>query len=120
MPIFAGTGGSILDVGAGRIEGTLPLGARGNVGIAAHRDGRFRGLKDIEVGAEVVLETVDESYRYEVFAVSIVEPEDTCVLDPTLEPQLTLVTCYPFYFVGGTPRRFIVHARGVEARPRWM
>ncbi len=110
VPVFEGTSDEVLAVGAGWIEGTAPLGAEGNIGIAAHRDGHFRELKDIEVGAEVIVETAGESYRYQVFATSIVDPRDVHVLDPTAEPQLTLVTCYPFYFVGHAPQRFIVHA----------
>lgn len=110
VPVFRGTDAATLAVGAGRIEGTPALGADGNVGIAAHRDGHFRALKDIELGAEIVVETPRGIRRYEVVGTRIVRPEDVHVLDATGVPSITLVTCYPFYFVGHAPRRFIVRA----------
>lgn len=113
VPVYTGTSGANLAVGAGRIEGTSALGAGGNVGIAAHRDGHFRALKDIRIGAAVFIDTLHARYRYEVVGTAIVSPEDVEVLDPTPEPSLTLVTCYPFYFLGNAPQRFIVRARRV-------
>jgi LPXTG-site transpeptidase (sortase) family protein len=112
--VYEGSGERALDRGAGRIDGTPPLGSAGNVGIAAHRDGFFRSLKDIEVGDEILVELARETLRYEVVKILIVKPEDTWVLAPTDEPTLTLVTCYPFYFVGPAPERFIAQARTVR------
>ena len=97
--------------GAGWIEGTAELGTTGNIGLAGHRDGFFRGLKDIKSGDVIELETLDGSLTYRVSEITIVDPEDVYVLAPTPEPSVTLVTCYPFYFVGNAPKRYIV--RGV-------
>jgi sortase A len=110
VPVFTGTRDSQLEVGAGRIEGTPGFGSDGNVGVAAHRDGFFRGLKDLEIGATIQVDTLDASYRYQVVDIFIVEPEDVYVLHPTAQPALTLVTCFPFYFAGHAPQRYIVRA----------
>jgi sortase A len=96
---------------AGHIPGTPLPGAEGNVGIAAHRDSFFRPLKDVALGDEVVVTTPYGTFRYQVESTRIVMPEDVEVLDPTPERTLTLVTCYPFFYVGSAPQRFIVKAR---------
>lgn len=113
VPVFEGTSELNLTRGVGWIEGTAEPGDAGNMGIAGHRDGFFRVLKDIRVGDLIDVESLTGSIRYRVAETLIVEPEDVYVLDPTAEPSLTLVTCYPFYFVGHAPQRFIV--RGVLA-----
>jgi LPXTG-site transpeptidase (sortase) family protein len=113
VPIFEGTSELVLNRGVGRIEGTAQLGARGNVGIAGHRDGFFRGLKDIGVGDTLELQWLDGAMRFRISELLIVEPTDVYVLDPTEDSTLTLVTCYPFYFVGEAPQRFIVKAVAV-------
>lgn len=109
-PVFDGTDDLTLNRGVGRISGTAMPGAKGNIGIAGHRDGFFRGLKDISVGDEVDLLTTTEKISYRVNQIEIVSPYDVQVLQPRGVPSLTLVTCYPFYFVGAAPQRFIVHA----------
>jgi len=81
------------------------------VGIAGHRDSFFRVLKDIVEGDSVELGLPGAVYRFRVKRISIVGPDDVAVLAPTEGSRLTLVTCYPFYFVGSAPRRFIVEAR---------
>jgi sortase A len=111
VPVFEGTSDQNLNRGAGRIEGTARIGEPGNVGIAAHRDGFFRVLKDVRVGDALVLEQVATTETYRVVETRIVEPSEVSVLQPTSTPSVTLVTCYPFYFVGSAPRRFIVHAQ---------
>lgn len=113
-PIFAGDSEQSLDRGVGWIRGTMPLGQDGNVGLAAHRDGFFRGLKDIEVGDVAIVETLGGERTYRVTGTAIVSPEDTYVLSPTFGATLTLVTCYPFYFVGSAPERFVVYAMAVS------
>jgi sortase A len=113
VPIHRGTDELTLNRGAGWIEGTALPGSDGNVGLAAHRDGFFRVLKDIEIGAPIVLETLEGVRNYRVVNLTIVEPNDVEVLAPRQAPALTLVTCYPFYFVGHAPQRFIVHAEEV-------
>jgi len=110
VPIFDGTDDLTLNRGVGRITGTAKLGERGNVGIAGHRDGFFRGLKDISVGDEVDLTMTTAKATYVVDQIEIVSPADVNVLQPRNTPSITLVTCYPFYFVGDAPKRFIVHA----------
>lgn len=108
--------------GAGHIPGTgLPTapGAAGNVGIAGHRDSFFRPLKDIGKNDIITLTTPEGTYRYQVEWTRVVAPEDTEVLADGGAPELTLVTCYPFYYVGSAPQRFIVRAQriGDESGP---
>lgn len=115
VPVFAGTSDLILNRGAGQIEGTALPGQIGNIGIAGHRDGFFRPLKDIVVGDTLVLESPAETTTYFVEKLFIVDPPDVWVLEPTEEPAVTLVSCYPFYFVGSAPQRFIVRANKAPA-----
>ena len=84
------------------------------MGIAGHRDGFFRGLKDLVIGDLIELDTVQGTEAYRVERTWVVSPEDVSVLDPTSTRALTLVTCYPFYFVGSAPDRFILRAVRVE------
>lgn len=110
LPVFAGTEEVNLTRGAGIIEGTAPLGTPGNTGIAAHRDGYFRALKDVSVGDTLVVETLSGQHDYRIDELLIVYPEDIHVLDPIDDNVITLVTCYPFYYAGSAPQRFIVRA----------
>jgi len=110
IPVFEGTDDLTLNRGAGWIRGTTRPGEMGNIGIAGHRDSFFRMLKDTEVGEAIELSTVFGMAAYTVDHTEIVAPEDVAVLRPGTVPSLTLVTCYPFYFVGEAPQRFIVHA----------
>lgn len=110
VPVYAGTSDRNLNRGAGRIEGTARAGSAGNVGIAAHRDGFFRPLKDIRVGDVLYLDTIRTRTKYRVTATSIVAPEAVEVLNDTPQAAVTLVTCYPFYYLGAAPKRFIVRA----------
>ena len=110
VPVLEGTDEWTLDRGLGHIEGTARPGEPGNVGIAGHRDGFFRPLKDIRDGDLVELALPGSVRRYRVERLSIVRPDAVRVLRPTPTPSLTLVTCYPFYFVGPAPERFIVRA----------
>lgn len=110
VPVLEGTDEWTLDRALGHIEGTARPGQGGNVGIAGHRDGFFRVLKDIAEGDEMELALAGEVRRFRVAQLSIVKPDDVRVLAPTRGARLTLVTCYPFYFVGSAPQRFIVQA----------
>ena len=110
VAVLPGTDDRTLDRGAGHIEDTALPGAPGNSGIAGHRDGFFRGLKDIGAGDVIELDTLAGKQVFRVERTWIVEPEDVSVLDPTPAESLTLVTCYPFYFIGSAPQRFIVRA----------
>jgi sortase A len=115
VPVFDGTYDLILNRGAGRIAGTAKPGQPGNIGIAAHRDGFFRGLKDVRVGDRIELRVQSDESLYAVDDIEIVQPTDVTVLRNRASPSLTLVTCYPFYFVGDAPQRYIVHASIVDS-----
>jgi sortase A len=110
VPVFDGTDDVILNRGVGRIVGTARVGQTGNVGIAGHRDGFFRGLKDVKLGDTMELETATGIENYVIDSIKVVAPNDVSALRNESTPALTLVTCYPFYFVGSAPQRYIVHA----------
>ncbi len=114
VPVYNGTDEFVLNRGVGRIKGTARIDGAGNLGIAGHRDGFFRGLKDIQAGDMLELQTIHGAVQYRVGSTVIVNPSDVSVLAPTRERALTLVTCYPFYFVGHAPKRFIVQAIAVS------
>jgi len=106
-----GAGEDTLRVALGHIPNTALPGEPGNVGIAGHRDTLFRKLRSIRKNDEIVFETLRGKYVYRVQSTEIVNPRDVSVLDPKPSRDLTLVTCYPFYYVGSAPDRFIVSAR---------
>jgi sortase A len=110
VPVLPGTDDFTLNRAVGHIEDTALPGTDGNSGIAGHRDGFFRGLKDIEPNDIIELETLRGKEVYRVERTWVVEPEDVSVLDSTPTRSLTLVTCYPFYHIGPAPQRFIVRA----------
>lgn len=107
VPVFAGE----MDRGPAWISGTARPGEVGNVGISGHRDGYFRALKDAQVGDALNLRTAAGIQRYTIDEILVVDPIDVEVLDPTPRQTLTLVTCYPFYYIGSAPQRYIVRAR---------
>ena len=111
--ILEGTDARTLRRAAGHIPGTPLPGQQGNVAITGHRDTFFRPLRNIRKNDEIRLTTLSGSYRYLVDSIKVVEPEDTEVLDNSDDAILTLVTCYPFYFVGPAPKRFIVRAHRI-------
>jgi sortase A len=108
--VLEGVAGTTLRHGVGHIPGTALSQPAGNVGLAGHRDTAFRGLKDIKKGDVIDLETLEGSYRYGVDWAQVVDPNDVGVLAASNRPELTLVTCYPFYYVGSAPERFVVRA----------
>jgi sortase A len=108
--VVEGAEDNTLRLGPGHLEGTAFPGEKGNCVIAGHRDTQFRRLKDIKKGDEIVLSTNVGESRYRVTGYDIVKPTDTRSLDDTPNAMLNLVTCYPFYYVGNAPNRFIVHA----------
>ena len=114
VPIYNGTDEINLNRGAGRIKGTARIDSSGNLGIAGHRDGFFRVLKDIEVGDSIDMLTHQGNTEFVVSAITIVDPTDVSVLAPTDDSTITLVTCYPFYFVGHAPKRYIVNGELVS------
>ncbi len=110
VPVFEGTDDVTLDRGVGRITGTARPGRPGNLGVAGHRDGFFRGLKDVTTGDEIKLALPEGEATYVVDQITIVTPQDVSVLQPRPISTITLVTCFPFYFVGSAPERYIVSA----------
>lgn len=111
--ILEGASDATLQRAVGHIQSTPLPGQGGNVALAGHRDTFFRGLRKIQLGDEVTLTTLNGAYRYRVESTRVVEPEETEVLDAVADEILTLVTCYPFNFVGSAPQRFIVRARRI-------
>ena len=112
--VMEGIGRTTLRRGIGHIPGTALPGQPGNVGLAGHRDTFFRALKDLRVNDEIRFSTPRGDFRYEVESLRIVDPDDTGALAASGENVLTLVTCYPFYYVGPAPKRWIVRARQVS------
>lgn len=110
VPVLEGTDWLTLNHAVGHIAGTAYPGEPGNIAIAGHRDTFFRGLKDIRSGDRIELLRKDGTDTYSVDQIQIVSPNDVSVLRRGAAPSLTLVTCYPFYFVGSAPKRFIVTA----------
>jgi sortase A len=111
VPVYSGASDLNMDRGAGLIAGTARPGEAGNIGIAGHRDGYFRVLKDANTGDRLTLKTATGERHYRVEEILVVDPLDVEVLDPTDDQRITLVTCYPFYFVGHAPQRYIVVAQ---------
>ena len=111
--VLEGVDDQTLRRAVGHIPGTSLPGEQGNLGIAGHRDTFFRALRNIHKDDEVTLTTLGGTYHYLVDSTHVVGPEDTQVLDDSSGMTLTLVTCYPFYFVGHAPKRFIVRAHEI-------
>jgi sortase A len=108
--VRSGSDARTLRLAVGHIPGTSVPGEAGNVGLAAHRDTFFRRLRDIRPDDEIIVTTPDGTFRYSVETTHVVKPTDVWVLNPTEQPALTLVTCYPFTYVGSAPQRFVVRA----------
>lgn len=108
--VMDGTDDATLRMAVGHIPGTRLPGQTGNVGLAGHRDSFFRGLSKLRIGDEITLTTREDTLHYTVESLRIVSPDDVSVLQDTSYPALTLVTCYPFYYVGPAPQRWIVKA----------
>jgi sortase A len=109
-PLLDGTDDVTLNHGVGRIAGTARPGEQGNIGIAGHRDGFFRGLKDVTTGDAIEIKTLKGTDTYIVDGIQIVTPDNIDVLRPRSIPSVTLVTCYPFHFFGSAPKRYLVTA----------
>jgi len=115
VPVLEGDDALTLNRGVGHIPGTTMPGQVGNIGVAGHRDGFFRGLKDLAAGDVIEMQRAgDKTDRYVVRNVAIVLPSDTSSLKNTSDSELTLVTCYPFRYVGSAPQRYVVRASLVE------
>jgi sortase A len=105
----------ILRHAVGHISDTALPGDSGNVVLTGHRDTFFRPLRNIQTGDAITLKTVDGDFQYQVESTAVVPPSDVQVLEPSSERTLTLITCFPFYYVGPAPNRFIVRARQLTA-----
>jgi sortase A len=116
-PVFPGTDAVTLNRGLGVVEGTALPGEAGNVALSGHRDSFFRPLKDIAVGDSIELQTRKGVQHFRVADIRIVDPLDISVLDRTDATVLTLITCYPFYYVGYAPDRYVVRATLVQGDP---
>lgn len=101
----------------GHLPETALPGEAGNVALAAHRDGLFRPLRNVRPGDAIFLQTRNRKFEYKVEWTAVVAPNATRVIEPTSESALTLVTCFPFYYVGAAPKRFIVRAREISTAP---
>jgi len=110
LPVLEGVTESSLLRGPGHLPGTPLPGSVGNSVIAGHRDTHFRVLKNIRIGDEILVEQGNRKFTYKVRETRVVKPTDTSVLRPTRTKTLTLITCYPFRFIGSAPKRFIVTA----------
>jgi sortase A len=117
VPLLDGTDSLTLNHAVGRISGTARPGERGNIGIAGHRDGFFRRLKDIGIGDTIELRARERTDIYIVDEINIVTPHEVDALRPRPVASLTLVTCYPFRFIGSAPQRYIVHASRTDFEP---
>jgi sortase A len=113
--IRTGSDARTLQLAVGHIPGTAHPGDAGNVGLAGHRDTFFRRLADVQTDDEIAVVTPEGRFLYRVERTDVVQPTDVWVLDPTAERTLTLVTCYPFTYLGSAPERFIVRAIGVRS-----
>jgi len=114
--ISEGESTAVLRRGAGHLSDTPWTGQDGNVVLAGHRDTVFRALRKVELGDVIEIATVDGSVHYSVEQMSVVAPDDLTVLEPFGGSTLTLVTCYPFTFIGAAPSRFVVRAREIVGR----
>jgi len=120
VPVFNGTDDVILNRGVGRVPGTAKIGEPGNLAIAGHRDGFFRRLGELSSGDVIDVERMGSVDRYAVTATRVVTPEDVSVLKPGRSPTLTLITCFPFHFVGHAPRRYVVTAVFDASQGSWQ
>ncbi|MCJ7592570.1 MAG: class D sortase [Woeseiaceae bacterium] len=110
VPVFAGDDEVSMTLGAGHLSDTSSVQGHGNIAITSHRDGAFRVLKDLETGDRILLQTPSGTRDFRIARRLIVNPDQVDVIAPTSDTTLTLITCYPFYFVGKAPQRFIIQA----------
>jgi sortase A len=113
--IAQGDTGEVMRHAVGHIPETALPGEFGNIGLAGHRDRLFRKLRVVQPGDIVILKTASKTFRFQVETTSVVSPTDVGVLHSSNRRELTLITCFPFDFVGSAPDRFVVHARELSA-----
>jgi sortase A len=115
--VVQGDSPTILRRAVGHIRQTALPGESGNAALTGHRDSFFRPLRNIQAGDAITFKTADAEFQYQVESTAVVPPSDVSVLQPSSERTLTLITCFPFYYVGAAPDRFIVRARQLEPLP---
>ncbi len=115
--VVQGDSEKLLRRAVGHLPETALPGEAGNVALAGHRDGLFRPLRNVRPGDTITLRTPDREFQYQVEWTAVVPPTAVQLIQPTTEPVLTLVTCFPFYYVGAAPERFIVRARKIAVPP---
>ena len=116
--VVQGDSAKLLRLAVGHLPETALPGEAGNVALAAHRDGFFRPLRDVRPGDSIILRTPGREFQYQVEWTAVVPPSAVHVIQPTSEPALTLLTCFPFHYVGAAPERFVVRARKIAAATR--
>jgi sortase A len=116
--VVQGDSDKLLRRAVGHLPETALPGEPGNIALAGHRDGLFRPLRNVRPGDTITLRTSNSEFHYQVEWTAVVPPNAVRMIQPTSEPALTLVTCYPFYFVGAAPDRFVVRARKIPAEPQ--
>lgn len=114
VPLLSSVGADALSRGVGHVPGSAQAGGLGNLVVAGHRDTFFRPLRYVRPGMDVFVQSPNGSYLYRVDRTEVVSPDNLKVLELGSRPELTLVTCYPFNFLGSAPKRFIVHAHLVS------
>jgi sortase A len=119
-PLVSGISSNALSRGVGHVPGSAYAGGLGNMVLAGHRDTFFRPLRSVEPGMDVIVDSTNGRYLYRVDRSEVVTPDDLKVLDIGQRPELTLITCYPFNFLGSAPKRFIVHAHLVSVVPETL
>jgi sortase A len=117
VPVMADYDPNSLLRGIGHIQGTAMPGGLGTMGLAGHRDTYFRALQRVALKMDIRVADETGTYHYQVDSTEVVTPEQVEVLEIRQRPELTLITCYPFYYVGAAPKRFIVHAHLLSAAP---
>ncbi len=110
VPILSECSDSALRLGSCHVAGTATAGGLGNMGIAGHRDGSFRSVRNIQTGQVIDVFGDDGHFQYVVDTMAVVSADDVSVLSIGTQPELTLITCFPFNYIGAAPKRFIVHA----------
>jgi sortase A len=117
VPVLSNYESRTLLKGVGHVPGTALPGGLGNVGIAGHRDTYFRPLRRIQRNMDIRLAGQNGVYHYKVDSTEVVRPDQVEVLDTHSRPELTLITCYPFTYIGAAPLRFIIHAHLLSVLP---
>ena len=116
--VVEGTSHSALLIGPGHLQDTPAPGESGNSVISGHRDTFFRHLNDLQMGDEVLVQRGGKTFTYKVTGKRVVEPTDLSVIAPTKDPEMTLITCYPTYYIGPAPKRLVVFSKLVTDAPQ--